>query len=186
LLTAASARLGKDRVPVAAQLQRVWGDYYAAAGDGEAARKAYAEAGQLVSSTRPLSESTAARGAHSRSTEDYIKEKLFARAAAEIEAWQREFPAEKLDGYMTLLWAKYWAGRGKFAQAVAQSERLLAVNPDSPYMDQILLVAADSDMRRGKKDRALATLHAMLKDYPGSPLIPLVKKNIEVLEGGKK
>ncbi len=60
---------------------------------------------------------------------------------------------------------------------------MLAVNPDSPYIDQLLLVAADSEMRRGRKDRALATLHALLKDYPGSPLAPLVKKNIDVLEG---
>ena len=84
------------------------------------------------------------------------------------------------------MYARYWAGRGKYAQAIAQSEQLQAVNPDSPYIDQVLLVAADSEMRRGRKDRALATLHALLKDYPGSPLVPLVKKNIEVLEGEEK
>jgi hypothetical protein len=37
-------------------------------------------------------------------------------------------------------------------------------------------------MRRGRKDRALATLHALLQKYPGSPLVPLVKENIEILE----
>ena len=97
-----------------------------------------------------------------------------------------EFPTEKIEGYLTLLCARYWAGRGKYAQAIAQAEQLLAVNPDSPYVDQLLLVAADSEMRRGRKDRALATLHSLLKDYPGSPLAPLAKKNIEVLEGEEK
>ena len=62
---------------------------------------------------------SARRGAHARSTEEFIKEKQFGRAAAEIQAWQAEFPQEKVDGYLTLLWARYWAGRGKFAQAIA-------------------------------------------------------------------
>jgi outer membrane protein assembly factor BamD (BamD/ComL family) len=62
----------------------------------------------------------------------------------------------------------------------------LSVNRDSPYADQVLLLAADSEMRRGRKDRALATLHSLLKDYPGSPLAPLAKKNIAALEGDAK
>ena len=122
-----------------------------------------------MAATRPFSENAARRGAHARSTEEFVKERQFGRAAAEIQAWQEEFPLEKVDGYLTLLYARCWAGRGKFAQAIAQSEQLLAVNPDSPYIDQLLLVAADSEMRQGRKDRALATLHALLKDYPGSP-----------------
>jgi tetratricopeptide (TPR) repeat protein len=184
LLESAAKRLGDSKSGlVAAQLERVWGDYYAASGDGKSANKAYVEAERLVGATRPFSENAALRGAHARSTEEFVKEKQFGRAAAEIQAWQAEFPLEKMDGYLTLLCARYWAGRGKFAQVIAQSEQLLAVSPDSPYIDQLLLQAADSEMRRGRKDRALATLHALLKDYPGSPLAPLVKKNIEVLEG---
>jgi hypothetical protein len=185
LLEAAAGRLGKGGTgPIAAQLQRVWGDYYAATGDGRSARRAYLAADQLGGAARPFSESAAARGAHARSTEEFIQQKQFGRAAEEIQAWQREFPAEKIDGYLTLLFARYWAGRGKYAQAIAQSEQLQAVNPDSPYIDQILLVAADSELRRGRKDRALATLRSLLRDYPGSPLAPLVKKNIEALEEG--
>jgi TolA-binding protein len=187
LLEAATKRLGtSDSGPVAANLQRVWGDYYAATGDGKSARKAYLEAERLSGSARPLIETTATRGAHARSTEEFVKQKLFARAAEEIQAWQREFPTEKMEGYLTLLCARYWAGRGKYAQAIAQAEQLQAVSPDSPYIDQLLLLAADSEMRRGRKDRALATLHSLLKDYPGSPLAPLAKRNIETLEGDGK
>jgi tetratricopeptide (TPR) repeat protein len=184
LLQAAEKGLGDSKIgPIAAQLARVWGDYYAATGDGKAANKSYAEAEQLMAAARPFSEDVARRGAHARSTEEFIKEKQFGRAAAEIQAWQAEFPQEKVDGYLTLLWARYWAGCGKFAQAIALGEQLQVVNPDSPYIDQLLLLAADSEMRRGRKDRALATLHALMKDYPGSPLAPLAKKNIDVLEG---
>ncbi len=81
----------------------MWGDYYAATGDGKSANKAYAEAERLVAATRPFSENAARRGAHARSTEEFVKEKQFGRAAAEIQAWQEEFPLEKVDGYLTLL-----------------------------------------------------------------------------------
>jgi TolA-binding protein len=168
--------------PMAANFNRVWGDYNAATGDGPSARKAYAKAEQTSSAARPANESTAARGAHARSTEEFVRQKQFDRAAEELQAWQREYPTEKNEGYWTLLAARYWAGRGKYAQAIAQVEQLQAVNPDSPYVDQALLLAADSEMRRGRKDRALATLHALVKDYPGSPLAPLAKKNIDVLK----
>ena len=126
------------------------------------------------------------RGAHARSTRKIIKQKEFGRAGKELQAWQSEYPTEKIEGYLPLLCARYWAGRGKYAQAIAQAEQLLAVNHDSPYVDQLLLLAADSEMRRGRRDRALATLHSLLKDYPGSPLVPLVKKDIAVLEGEEK
>ena len=83
---------------------------------------------------------------------------------------------------MTLLCARYWAAREKYDQAIAQAGQLQAVNPDSAYTDQILLIAADCEIRRGHKDRAVAVLNSILKDYPGSPLVPLVKKNLEILE----
>ncbi len=183
LLESAAKRLGKGNLgPISASLQRTWGDYYAASGDGKAARSAYIEAERLGGMARPLVETQAQRGAHTRSTEEFVKEKQFARAAEEIHAWERDFPTEKIEGYLTLLYARYWAARGKYAQAIAQTERLQTVSPDSPYMDQLLMTAADCEMRRGRKDRALATLHSLLKDYPGSPLVPVVKKNIAALE----
>ena len=184
LIEAAAGRLGKGKTgPVAARLERVWGDYYAATGNGSAARQAYGEAARIGGSGPSFAAGMAVRGAHARSTEEYIQQKQFDRAAEEIQAWQRDFPTEKLDGYLMLLNARYWAGRGKYAQAIAQAEQLQTVSPNSPYIDQVLFVAADSEMRRGRKDRALATLHGLLKDYPGSPLAPLARKNIEVLEG---
>ncbi|MHC4176971.1 MAG: PKD domain-containing protein, partial [Planctomycetota bacterium] len=180
---AASGGTGKGEA--ASELQRVWGDYYASTGDGQAARKAYDQAKLLLGSTRSFAQRTAWRGAHSRSTEEFIRQGDFRRAAAELRSWQREFPSEKVDGYLTLMYARYFAGREKYAQAVAQAEQLQVVNADSPYADQLLLLAADCEVKRGRADRALATLHSLLKDYPGSPLVPVVKRNIARLEAEK-
>ena len=186
LLEAATAHFGNGRMgAVAGRLQRVWGDYHALTGDGEAARKAYTEADAILGTTRSHIERTAWQGAHSRSAEQYLKTGELDRAIIEIRTWQEEFPAEKIDGYLNLMLARYWAGREKYAEAVAQAEQLLTVNADSPYIDQLLLLAADCEVKRGRVDRALATLHQLLKEYPGSPLVPVVRANIAKLESGE-
>ena len=182
LLSAATKHLGSRSGPQAVELHRVWGDYYAAVGDGKSARQEYLEAERAVGSTRSFIEQAAWRGAHARSTEVFLRERQYQAAFEELRAWQREFPAEKLEGYWSLLCARYWAERGQYAQAIAQAERLQAVNAESPYLDQLLFLAADSEMRRGRKDRALATLRSLLKDCPGSPLAPTAQTNITLLE----
>lgn len=186
LLEAATKRLAESKTgPLASRLKLVWGDYFAATGDGKAARKSYYEAEEVLGTTQTHLERTAWRGAHSRSTEDFLKDGELERAIAEIRQWEKESPAEKIDGYITLLCAKYWAAREMHAQAIALAEQLLNVAPDSPYADQLLLVAAQCEVSRGKVDRALATLQSLLKDYPGSPLVPEVKENIKRLESGE-
>jgi len=182
LLESAVAQLRQKTGPVAAMLKRVWGDYYAATGDGPAARKAYREAEELAKSNKRFTERTAWRGAYNRSTEDFLKMAAYDRAAREIRAWEREFPTEKIDGQLTLMYARYWAGRQMHAQVVGLSEQLLNVNRDSPCVDQVLLLAAQSELKRGKPDASLATLHALVKDYPGSPLVPAAKEQIKKLE----
>lgn len=183
LLEAAVSHLGSARPgAVLAAMHRVRGDYFASTGDGKAARKEYTEAEATISTGRNYIERTAWRGAHNRSTEDFIKEGWFDRASAEIHAWEVDFPTEKIDGQLTAMYARYWASRQKYAQAIALAEQLLTVNADSPYMDQLLLLAGVCEEKRGKPDRALATYQSLVKDYPGSPLVPDVKKRIAKLE----
>jgi tetratricopeptide (TPR) repeat protein len=172
--------------PAAARLRRIWADFYAATGDGAAARRAYGEAEQLLGRAGPYAETTARRGAHGRSTEEFLKIGQLARAVAELRAWQQESPADKLNGYWSLLYARYWTERKQYAQAIAQAEQLQTINPDSPYVDQLLVLAAECEAARGRRDRALATLHALLKDYPGSPLVSQARQTIARLEGSKK
>jgi len=187
LLEAATTHLGQGPTgPVASRLKSIWGDYDAATGDGQAARRAYRQAEAILGSSRNQAERTAWRGAHSRSSEQFITSGEYDRAAHELRAWQAEFPTEKIDGYLSLLLAKYWAGREKYAQAVAMADRMLTVNPTSPYIDRLLLLAAECDLQRDQVDGALATLHSILTDYPGSPLVPAVKKKIAQLEAEQK
>ena len=187
LLDAAAAQLGEGKSgPVAASLARVRGDYCAAVGQGDAARKAYDQAEELLDRAGSNAEQAARRGAHGRSTEDFLKLRQFDRAAAEIHAWQAAFPAERIDGYLTLLYARCWSGRQRWAQAVAQAEQLQAVNADSPYVDQLLMLAAACELRRDRTDRAIATLHTLVKDYPGSPLAPAAQAKLAELENASR
>ena len=187
LLDAAAEHLaGKTTGPVAARFQRVRADYLAATGKGQESRTAYIKAEKLLGVSRTFVERTTWRGAYSRSTEEFIKQRQYDRAAAQLSAWQNEFPADKMDGYLTLLYARYWAGRKKYPQAIAQAEQLQSVSPDSPYVDQILLLAAACEIQRERTDRALATLHSLVKDYPGSPLAPQARELIARLEAQQK
>jgi len=181
-LDAATPRLEDTTGALASKGQRVWGDYHAATGDGRAARQAYARAEQLLEKRGTFAQRTVWRGAHGRSTEDFIRSGEMVRAIGQIRRWQGEFPAEKIDGYLTLLYAKYWAGRKRYAEAIAQAEQVRAVNADSPYADQLLWLAVDCELKLKREDRAIATLHSLLNDYPGSPLVPKAKKLLDRLE----
>lgn len=167
---------------LAARLQRVWGDYYALAGDGKKARQAYLAADALASAGRTNVERIAWQGAHGRSAEQFLKSGELDRAAVELHQWQEEFPADKIHGYITLLMARYWFGRQQYEAAIAQAGQLSAVNPDSPYIDQLGLLAAECELARGNPDRAIARLEALLKNYPGSPLVPTIKERLAALK----
>jgi len=107
------------------------------------------------------------------------------RAVEQIRLWQVEFPTERIDGFLTFMYARYWAALGKWEQVIAQAEQLQAVNPDSPYVDQLLVLAAESEVQRNRPDRAIATLRSLLTEYPGSPLVPEVKKMLAAIEAGQ-
>ncbi|MBN2216031.1 MAG: PKD domain-containing protein [Pirellulales bacterium] len=174
---AAKNLAGADGAP-ASRLQRILGDCSAAGGDGPAAREAYAKAAQLLPSGRNPAEAAAHRGARSRSTEEFLRAGQWARAAREIDRWQDEFPADPVDGYLSLLLARCWTGRERHAQAVAVAERLVAVNPDSPYADRLLYLAAAAESKQGHPERASALLNQLLQNYPGSPLVSEVKRRL--------
>ena len=167
-----------------ARLKRVWGDYGAMTGKGDEARKAYHVA-EEINASKALAERTAWQGAHSRSTEQFLKTRELDRAIAEIRAWQSDFPEEKVDGYVTYLYARYWAARGLYPRAIALSEQLLTVNKDSPYIDVMLAVSAKCDLKRGKVEGAAATLSSLVKNYPGSPTVPAIKEALKRLRSGE-
>jgi TolA-binding protein len=164
---------------------RIWGDYYAAAADGKLARESYRQAEKLVAATRSQVEQSAWRGAYSRSTEQFLKTGELDRAIAEIRRWQDDFPAEKIEGQVTLMYARYFAARESYYQAIALADQLMNLAPDSPYIDQMLLFAAKCEVKRGKLDRAIPALQDLTRKYPGSPLVPEAKELLAKCQSGQ-
>ena len=64
------------------------------------------------------------------------------RAWTELRRWQEEYPADKAEGYLTLLQARYWSARSRWPQAIALAADLVTINPDSPYADRLVVLAA--------------------------------------------
>jgi tetratricopeptide (TPR) repeat protein len=187
LLEAATGRRGAiDTATVASHLERVRGDWSARQGDRAAALAAYAKATTALGDQRNVAAQEAWRGALSRSTEAYLRDKDLDRARDELRRWQDEFPADKVQGYLPLLQARLLAARGKMAGAVAMAGDLLTVNPESPYADRILFLAADCEERRGRPDAARARLQSLLSDYPGSPLVTEAKTRIARIDAKRK
>lgn len=178
----ATPRLTTDEGELASQTYRVWGDWYARGGQAKAAREAYLKAQQRVGTRRSVTEASAWRGAHSRSTESFLRQGQLNRAARELRRWRREFPADKCQGYFSLLQARYWVAKGKLPNAIAVASDLLTVNPESPYADQLLLLVADSETRLQHAARARAACQSLLTDYPGSPLIEEAKRRLRHLQ----
>jgi len=179
LLDSATARLGTGGdADVSSRLYRVWGDWHARKGDKAAARAAYARAMAAIGTRRSVVEQDAWRGAHSRSAEEFLRDKALDRARAELQQWQDEYPIDKIEGYLTFLQARYWAARAKFPQAIALASDLVAVNSDSPYADRLAFLAAECDDKLGRHERARAGYQALLTDYPGSPLVTQAKQKL--------
>lgn len=163
-----------------ARFFRVLGDYAASRGKGQLAVAAYHAAATAVSGRQLThTKDTARRGAYSRSTEQFLKDRQLDRAAREIDAWCEKFPDEKIDGYFTLLYARLLFARGQFEQVIGQCEQLATLNSASPYMDRLLLIAAESQQRLGHPDRAAALLREILDTHPGSPLVPEAKRRLK-------
>lgn len=187
LLEAAEGRVSDDtrNRHLLAKLYRVRGDLRAAEGEGEAARRAYRRADSLLAESRSHIERTAWQGAYSRSVEDFLRDGRLYRAIQELHKWKDDFPADVIEGYLPLLEARYWHDRGKHELVPALADRLLAVNPYSPYIDKLLFLSARSDVARGEMERAAATLESLLQEYPGSPLVPEVKEYLAGIESGE-
>ncbi len=179
LLDAATRRQERDsEASLASHLHRVWGDWYARKGDRSSARAAYVRAMTALDSRKSAVEQDAWRGAHSRSTEEFLRDKALDRAWAELRGWQDQYPVDKIEGYLTLLQARYWAARTKWPQAIALAGDLVAINPDSPYADRLVYLSAECEEKSGHGDRARAAYQSLITDYPGSPLVADARKKL--------
>ncbi len=182
LLEAATPGLKTASPELTSRLHRVWGDYYARTGKSKEARREYLQAEALSSKHRPQLERTAWQGAYSRSVEAFLREKQLDRARDELRRWLQEFPADMIDGYLPLLYARYLAAGNKHQQAAAKANDALNVSHDSPYADQLLELIAQCEERLGALDKAIAAWQSLVTDYPGSPLVEKAKQELDRLK----
>ena len=103
---------GKDEEPaLTGRLNRVWGD-------GMCARATCPRPGRLRSSHGRVGTRKSCRrarrlcGAHSRSTEEFLRDKALDRAWAELRRWQEEYPIDKVESYLTLLQVRLLGSAG--------------------------------------------------------------------------
>ncbi|MDR2756047.1 MAG: outer membrane protein assembly factor BamD [Planctomycetaceae bacterium] len=162
---------------------RVKGEYLAEIGQGVEAQQALIKANEVKDEGHfQYTEQVALQGSASRSVETFLREKNYDRVIEAIRTWQREYPAASYEGFISLLMARYWVGREKYPQAAALADRQLSLNPNSPYIDELLLVAAEAQEKAGNKNAAQAYLRSLIKDYPGSPFVTDAKKQLKNLE----
>lgn len=182
-LESAAKKISKTGVSQSiSTFHRVQGEYLADMGKGDEARQSLAKAAAATGTRFMHSEQVALQGSASRSAEKFLQEKNYDRAIESLRTWQTEYPSAVYDGFITLLMSKYWLGKEKYAQAAALADRQITLNPDSSYIDELLLTAAEAQEKADKKDAAKAYLHSLIKNYPGSPFVPEAKERLQKLD----
>ncbi|MEX0819160.1 MAG: PKD domain-containing protein, partial [Pirellulaceae bacterium] len=179
LLSAAETFLPEATSLTRSRYHRVLGDWHARTGNRQEGRAAYLKAGAVRDLPYNTIESNAWRGARSRSSEAFLRGEEWERAREELQKWQQDFPADKYEGYLSLLQMRYWIARGKFPQALAVASDLLVVNPHSPYADRLVFLTANSEEESDRLARAVAAYQSLVTDYPGSPLVDAAKAAIK-------
>lgn len=161
---------------------RVLGDWYARHGQGDDARRAYRQADQARRLLYNETQRIAWRGAHSRSVEAFLQEGQLDRAREELDRWQRDFPADKLDGYLAWLQMRCWIAMNELPQAIAVAAASLTVSPNSPYADRLAYQIAQCERLQGHTAQAIAALQSFLADYPGSHFTSQARQELEELK----
>ena len=144
------------------------GDAWRLIGDHVKAAEAYAAAG--TAPPRKSGGQVLTRGDFARKIEDYVRRGDLTEAGEQLEQWQDAFPANKLDGYWSLLRAKMLM-RGKSYLPVAREAEVLArVTPTSHHVPELLMLAAEAYRQAGKTARANDTLKRIIQSYAESAM----------------
>ncbi|MCP4379414.1 MAG: PKD domain-containing protein, partial [bacterium] len=170
LFSRVRSRYGKNIAhPTARDAQIGIADAWRARGDYEKSASAYKTAG-LGPLARGKSHSIL-RGDFSRHIESYTQSWLNQKWAEQyIQKWEQTFPADKLEGYLSLLTAKLWMAQGHYARVTIEADILARVNPTGNYGAQLLMLAAKAYRKMDKPDKVTETLKRIVDKFPESPL----------------
>lgn len=153
--------------PAIRQAQIGLGDAWRARGDYGKAKEAYSAA-----KARLEGGTTAAvlKGDLARHVEDHVRQKQWESAREYLQRWEQSLPLDKLEGYWSLMKCRYFVAKGAPAEATAEAELLVKVNPASSYAPELLWLAADAYEKQSKADKAKACLQRLADQYKESPL----------------
>ncbi|NIA20415.1 MAG: tetratricopeptide repeat protein [Anaerolineaceae bacterium] len=143
------------------------GDVACRRGDAEAARKAFG----VAEKTRPAGwqarrNAVLRASSLARYVEEYIRTRDLEAAREYLRTWYHEFPSERLKGQAPLLEARLHVAGKQYRRAVQVVEQLFALNPESPFMPQALLVGVEANLQLNRRDAARKMLRLIVDDYP--------------------
>ena len=144
------------------------GDAWRLIGDRAKAAEAYDAAGTVT--PRKSGGKALARGDFSRLIEDYVRRVDLSAAEEKLDEWQNAFPADKLDGYWSLLRAKMLMRKKSYLAAAREAKILVGVTPTSHHAPELLMLAADAYRQAGKTAEAADMLKRVITDYAESAL----------------
>ena len=159
------------------------GDAYRAKGNCAKAKECYDQAAEIPISKDEFRRSAVQVGAYSRAVDMYLRDGKLDHAEDFLDAWEWEFPAERLHGYSTLLRARVLVARGDHRNAARSLDRLVLVNPTSPYAADCLMLAAQCYVKVGDKKKAAAVLRQVVDEYKDSPLNAEAAKQLKQMGG---
>ena len=170
LYTRVQSRYGRRIVPATARdVQIGIADVWRARGDYDKAAAAYKTAGfgpEAARKKHPI-----LRGDFSRHVESYTQSSInYEWAEQYIQRWEQTFPADKLDGYLSLLKARLWMVQGRYAEVTIEADILARVNPTSNCGAQLLMLAVEAYRKTDKPDKATEALKRIVDKFPESPL----------------
>ena len=151
------------------------GDAWRMMGDFAKAKEAYAGAKVQVEAGTTAA---VAKGDFARHVEDYIRQKQLESAKEYLERWADSIPLDKLEGYWSLMKARYLVAMAKPADAAAEAELLVKVNPTSSYAPDLLWLAAEAYEKQSKPDKAKACWQQLADKYKESPLASQAGKKL--------
>ena len=144
------------------------GDAWRLTGEHAKARQAYAAAGAVP--VRKAGGHALTRGDFARQIEDYVRRRDIEAAETTLGKWADALPADKLDGYWSLLRARMLVRKKSYLAAAAEAEVLVRVTPTSHHAPELLMLAAEAYRLAGKPLAADATLKRVVKEYAESAL----------------
>ena len=153
------------------------GDVWRVRGNLAEARRAYESAG-LGGEVDPA-RLAIIKGDYARHVEDYVRKGLFTDARTYIDRWAANIPADKLEGYWSLLVVRKHLAAGEFDAAAREARVLVGANGASQYAPDLLLLASDALVKLKRPDEARAALRQIVQKYPESALAAQAARRLE-------